>query len=121
MKPKQFSKNHLKDMEMKHTNADSKADDMFTHILQVLQLLHYAHTTSNFAKCKVKVDITITSRLKPQHHAQMSSKYVQDPSFIWQVLFVIPTTTMPHVGATTIEQCQFDTQANRKWQSIIVR
>jgi len=28
---------------------------------------------------------------------------------------------MPHVGATTIEQCQFDKQANRKWQSIIVR
>jgi len=82
MKPKQFSKNHLKDIEMKHTNADRKADDMFTHILQVLQLLHYAHTTSNFAKCKVKVDITITSRLKPQHHAQMSSKYIQDLSFI---------------------------------------
>jgi len=82
MKPNQFSKNHLKDMEMKHTNADRQADDMFTHILQMLQLLHYAHTISNFAKCKVKVDITITSRLKPQHHAQMSSKYVQDPSFI---------------------------------------
>jgi len=91
---------------------DGKADDMFTYC-KVLQLLPSTQM-SNFAKCKVKVDITITPRLKPQYHAQMSRKYVQDPSFIWQVLFVIPTTTMPHEGVT-IEQCQFDTQANRKW------
>jgi len=49
---------------------------------KVLQLLPSAQNTSNFAKCKVKVDIKITPRLKPQHHAQMSRKYVQDPSFI---------------------------------------
>jgi len=67
---------------------DGKADDMFTYC-KVLQLLPSTQM-SNSAKCKVKVDITITPRLKPQYHAQMSRKYVQDPSLTTIICIFLP-------------------------------
>ena len=100
---------------------DGKADDMFIHILRCVTAPSFCTNHIKFCQVQSKRRYHNYTKGEATTPCPNVKKYVQDPFFIWQVLFVIHTTTMPHVSATTIEQCEFDTQANRKWQSIIVR